>query len=315
MPTTPGDLSAGQLYAAAVSGSAVTWVATSAAQPDRQASTTAFNGGEGAWIHDRVLYFTTKGDNRVWALDLRTKTIRIHYNASAVAGAALTGVDNITGHRRSGDLFVAEDGGNMEVCVLAAQGADVVVAPFLRVAGHASSELTGPAFNPAGDRMYVSSQRGADGVNGVTWEISGPFRTVNATDALAPDAPGGVVATAAGSDVTVTWQPVCDGERGRGRQPGAEPTFRRERNGGRHEPCESHVERGPGPAQPRWSGRCVVLGGARLDHPMAREREWATRVHRYGRAERRAPLRGARSRPWQPDLRRQRTGAGHRPLS
>ena len=210
VPTTPGDLSAGQLYAAAVSGSAVTWVATSAAQPDRQASTTAFNGGEGAWIHDRVLYFTTKGDNRVWALDLRTQTIRIHYNASAVAGAALTGVDNITGHRRSGDLFVAEDGGNMEVCVLAAQGADVVVAPFLRVAGHASSELTGPAFNPAGDRMYVSSQRGADGVNGVTWEIRGPFRSVNAADALAPDAPDGVVATAAGSDVTVTWQPAAD---------------------------------------------------------------------------------------------------------
>ena len=39
----------------------------------RQASTTAFNGGEGAWIHDRVLYITTKGDNRVWALDLRTQ--------------------------------------------------------------------------------------------------------------------------------------------------------------------------------------------------------------------------------------------------
>ncbi len=55
---------------------------------------------------------------------------------------------------------------------------------------------------------------------------------------------------------------VCDRQRGRGRQPGAEPAFRRERNGGRHEPCEGHVECGPGPAQPRWSGRCVVLGGA-----------------------------------------------------
>ena len=46
---------------------------------------------------------------------------------------------------------------------------------FLQVTGQSGSELTGPAFNPAGNRLYLSSQRGGNG-NGITYEISGPFR-------------------------------------------------------------------------------------------------------------------------------------------
>ncbi len=69
VPATPGDLSAGSLFAASVSGSAVTWVPTSPNGPDRQPTTTAFNGGEGIWAGDDVVYFTTKGDKRVWRLD------------------------------------------------------------------------------------------------------------------------------------------------------------------------------------------------------------------------------------------------------
>ena len=42
-------LTAGTLYAASVSGSTVTWIPTSSNGPDRQASTTVFNGGEGIW--------------------------------------------------------------------------------------------------------------------------------------------------------------------------------------------------------------------------------------------------------------------------
>jgi uncharacterized protein len=49
-PTVAGDLSAGVLDAARIDGGLVTWVPSSSSGPDRQASTTPFNGGEGAWV-------------------------------------------------------------------------------------------------------------------------------------------------------------------------------------------------------------------------------------------------------------------------
>jgi secreted PhoX family phosphatase len=64
---------------------------------------------------------------------------------------------------------VAEDGGNMELVILSPEGA---VAPFLR-SNVLGSELTGPAFDPSGTRLYVSSQRNP----GRTYEVTGPFRT------------------------------------------------------------------------------------------------------------------------------------------
>ena len=70
------------------------------------------------------------------------------------------------------------------------------VLPFVRsvAPGHEDSEVTGPVFNPAGDRLYFSSQRGptqktlveiadvgADTRNGgVTYEVTGPFRGAGA---------------------------------------------------------------------------------------------------------------------------------------
>jgi secreted PhoX family phosphatase len=44
------------------------------------------------------------------------------------------------------------------------------------------SELAGVAFNPDGTKLYVSSQRGVDATHGITYEISGPFRTVAPTE-------------------------------------------------------------------------------------------------------------------------------------
>jgi secreted PhoX family phosphatase len=177
-PTTPGNLTAGTLEAARVSGSAVTWVASSASGPDRQSTTTAFNGGEGAWVHGRSLFFTTKGNNRVYELQLDSQQLSILYDAATTTNAPLTGVDNITAHPSSGDLFVAEDGGNMEICIIAWVGGVRQVAPFLRISGQSSSEITGPAFSPDGTRMYLSSQRGTSGSSsgGITYEITGPFR-------------------------------------------------------------------------------------------------------------------------------------------
>jgi hypothetical protein len=175
-PTTPGNLTAGSLFAANVSGTAVTWVPTSSTTPDRAAGTTPFNGGEGAWISGRTMWFTTKGDRRVWELDLDTQQVVVLYDYASTPGSALNAVDNITVHNLSGDLFVAEDGGNMELCLITTVDAQDTVSPFLRFVGHTGSEVTGPAFSPDGTRLYVSSQRGTDGATGSTYEITGPFR-------------------------------------------------------------------------------------------------------------------------------------------
>ena len=183
-PTTWGDLSSGTLQVMR-GGTATSGPVTWATVPDPDGSPTAtryqvsgakrFNGGEGCYYADGTCWFTTKGDNRVWAYDATASTISLTYDDSLVSGSApLTGVDNITG-AANGDLFVAEDGGNMEICVITPAG---VVAPFLRVGGQSASEITGPAFSPAGDRLYFSSQRGTSGSSGggITYEVSGPFR-------------------------------------------------------------------------------------------------------------------------------------------
>ena len=185
-------------------------MATSSAAPDRQAGTTAFNGGEGLWIEDRTLYFTTKGDKRVWEVNLSTWATSVLYNGVTNTTAALNAVDNCTVHKPSGDLYVCEDGGNMEVCVLAANGlGDIEVAAFLRIAGHSASEWCGVAFSPDHTRMYVSSQRGTDGATGRTYEITGPFRT-----GVTPPPPADTLLAAGsvwkyrdtGADLGTTWR-------------------------------------------------------------------------------------------------------------
>ena len=133
----------------------------------------AFRGGEGAWYADGSCWFTTKGDGRVWRYDAEHGQLRTVYDA-AVSGGPLSGVDNVTGSG-VGELFVVEDGGDLQVCVLSPHGQ---VSPFLQLVGHNASEVTGPALSPDGRRLYVSSQRGTTGRSsgGMTFEVSGPFR-------------------------------------------------------------------------------------------------------------------------------------------
>ncbi|MGW7493896.1 alkaline phosphatase PhoX [Streptomyces luteogriseus] len=185
VPTTWGDLSSGRLQVM-VAGSATSGSFTWTDIPDPDGSPTAtrsqvsasksFNGGEGCHYANDTVWFTTKGDNRVWQLNLLDNTYELAYDDSLVNGTApLTGVDNITG-TSSGDLFVAEDGGTMEICVITP---DDVVASFLRIDGQSASEITGPAFSPDGTRLYFSSQRGTSGSSsaGITYEVTGPFRS------------------------------------------------------------------------------------------------------------------------------------------
>jgi secreted PhoX family phosphatase len=186
VPATWGDLSAGTLQVM-VAGSGTSGSFTWANVPDPDGSPTrtrsqvsgskSFNGGEGCHYANDTVWFTTKGDNRVWQVNLLSNTYELAYDDSLVSpgSAPLTGVDNVTGSSY-GDLYVAEDGANMEICLITP---DDKISVFLRVTGQGSSELCGPAFTPAGNRLYFSSQRGTSGSSsgGITYCVTGPFRT------------------------------------------------------------------------------------------------------------------------------------------
>jgi secreted PhoX family phosphatase len=173
VPDTASDLSAGRLEVLVDRGGLLSWAevpdpdALDPATRDQVEGTRRFDGGEGAWFNDGVLWFTTKGDHRVWSYVPATNTLTVEYDAATAAEASLTGVDNVTVAEPTGDVFVAEEDGNLEVCVLVPDGA----IPFLRLVGVDGSELTGPAFSPDATRLYVSSQRNP----GRTYEITGPF--------------------------------------------------------------------------------------------------------------------------------------------
>jgi secreted PhoX family phosphatase len=185
IPALWPDLDSGTLYAAAVSwddsrqlGGSVRWnrvpSSLSARAWPMSTYTTAFNGGEGCWYDGGLIFFTTKGDNRVWSYDAGTNRLEVIYDASLHLDSPLRGVDNIV-VSKSRDIYVAEDGDNMQLCLITPER---VVAPFLELEGHDGSEITGPAFNPAGDRLYFSSQRGqGNGGIGITFEVRGPFRS------------------------------------------------------------------------------------------------------------------------------------------
>jgi secreted PhoX family phosphatase len=143
----------------------------------RGGTSTPFQRGEGAWLSGRTLYFSTTADHRVWALDLERDRLTVIYAAAAAgSGAVLREPDNVTVHPLSGDVFVAEDSDDLQLVLLAERHGRVIGAPFLQFDGHDRSEVTGPAFSPDGTRLYVNSQRGRDGLRGMTFEISGPFR-------------------------------------------------------------------------------------------------------------------------------------------
>lgn len=176
------DLSAGKLEAAersAIDGGPVGWHRI--ADPSgKQAPTrwqapvsSAFDGGEGCWYAAGMIYFSTKGDGKVWAYTIASGQLSIIYDAAQFEEPVLTGVDNVTSTER-GDVLVAEDAGDMQIVAITP---DRSIVPIVQVVGHPGSEVAGPAFDPSGTRLYFSSQRGALGrdSDGVTFEVTGPF--------------------------------------------------------------------------------------------------------------------------------------------
>lgn len=179
--TAPGpmpDLASGTLEVAKVDASnRVTWL--SVADPQYTGSTptryqrsesTAFNGGEGIWYANRAVVFSTKGDDRVRRYDVDSATMSILYDAADYASPPLRGVDNVT-VTCCGDVLVAEDGGSMQIVAILPDGR---TKPVLQITGQDRSEVTGPAFDPSGTRLYFSSQRGK-GQGGITYVATGPF--------------------------------------------------------------------------------------------------------------------------------------------
>lgn len=195
------DLTSGTLEAAVLTTpdavpagtSAVTWIeipdpGAVAAPTRKQVPASVFERGEGAWFDSGVVYFVTTRDDRVWAYDTVDSTIEVVYDKTT-GGGELDEPDNVTVHPTSGELFVAEDDGNLELVLITPPSASGTrtSASFMRITGQDGTEVTGPCFDPTGTRMHFSSQRGApDG--GITYEVAGPFNT-GAPDPEIPEVP------------------------------------------------------------------------------------------------------------------------------
>ena len=228
-PDNYPDLSSGLLEVAAVADDgSLSWIEvpdpSAAETPTRQQvpESTGFLGGEGIWYFDNWIFFSTKFNNKIHGIDLVNSTHTLLYDpdpADVAAGSAvLSGVDNLTVDAGSGDIFVAEDGGNMEVVIITPDG---VVAPFARLVDQDNSEITGPVFNPRRDRLYFSSQRGPspktigeinpmvvteDRFGGITYEVSGPFRGIVEEVAEVPETTTTTTAAATTTEPPATTQ-------------------------------------------------------------------------------------------------------------
>jgi uncharacterized protein len=134
-----------------------------------------FNGGEGIWFHEGIAYFATKGDDRVWALEVASDILTVLYDVETHPNPILSGVDNVT-VSPTGDVIVAEDGGDLQIIAITPEGQTVAL---MQIEGQTATEIAGPAFDPSHTRLYFSSQRGQDSGgafnSGITYCIEGPF--------------------------------------------------------------------------------------------------------------------------------------------
>jgi len=182
--------------------------------PDTGTNGTNFNGGEGIWYYEvptelrttptagtvptrGVIFFASKGDNRIWAIDIDNQLIELIYdthngqaftNLRNAGGAAsnFSQVDNV--HvSPAGDVLVAEDGTAMRLAIMFNNQS----AKLLMQITAGNSEIAGPAFTPDGSRLYFSSQRGPSGPtgtgsSGTIYELKIPpqFRAIQKADAF-----------------------------------------------------------------------------------------------------------------------------------
>ncbi|MBA2348770.1 MAG: DUF839 domain-containing protein [Solirubrobacterales bacterium] len=183
-PARYPDLSEGILEIATPgSGGRIAWIQV----PDPTAATgetrtqvptsMKFKRGEGLWFDTGVVYFSTTSDDRIWAYDVATEVLELLYDGVALGDAApLRDPDQLNAHPTSGDLFVCEDADDLQIVMITQERE---VAPFAQLSGplhQAGTEFAGTTFDPEGKRLFFSSQRG--GLGGLTFEVTGPFRSV-----------------------------------------------------------------------------------------------------------------------------------------
>jgi hypothetical protein len=108
---------------------------------------TRFNGGEGIWHDGGLLYFTTKGDKRLWAYDARTGMLEVVFDHALAPDSSLDAVDNVT-VSAAGEIFVCEDGGNMEIGLITPERPKQPARPAAQ--GQASGGVSVPALHRAG---------------------------------------------------------------------------------------------------------------------------------------------------------------------
>lgn len=172
VPTSWGDLSAGVLEVLTDPGGTLTW--TEVPDPSggigptkyQVPDTMHFAGGEGCAMSGDTMLFTTKLDGKVWAYDTMANSLSVMFDP-IVHGGVLTGVDALA-TSSEGVAYVAEDDGDMQIVLVRPDGSTF---PVLQVTDAPASEITGPAFDPKGVRLYFSSQRDP----GRTYEIKGPW--------------------------------------------------------------------------------------------------------------------------------------------
>ena len=140
-----------------------------------------------------VVFFAESGAGRVYAYDPDSGAYEVVYAEDDFDKPILTDTDNLAVSHTTGDLFICEDSGTFDICILTPEGE---MAKFVNLSGvqHEGtligdiSETTGPSFDPSGTRFYFSSQ--SAGVAGVTYEVTGPWRKrPDAT--IRPDRPNG----------------------------------------------------------------------------------------------------------------------------
>ena len=126
-----------------------------------------------------VVFFAESGAGRIIAYDPDTGAYEVIYSEKDFDDPILTDTDNVAVSPSTGDLFICEDSGTFDICILTPEGE---MARFVNLRGvqHEESfigddsETTGPSFDPSGTRFYFSSQRA--GVAGATYEVTGPWR-------------------------------------------------------------------------------------------------------------------------------------------
>ncbi|HLT28579.1 MAG TPA: alkaline phosphatase PhoX [Myxococcaceae bacterium] len=172
-PERWGDLSEGVLEILVETADGVAWkeipdvLAKDSPTRHQVPGAKRFDGGEGIWFQRDEVFFSTKGDGRIWAYHPTRETLRIHYDPRTSKTPVIHHVDNLVGDGLN--ILVAEDGPEMRIVALRPDG---TAFPVLQLTGVIGSEIAGPAFSPDGTRLYFSSQRRP----GRTYEVRGPWR-------------------------------------------------------------------------------------------------------------------------------------------